>query len=119
MLCTYPNRKHKKHRSKHRQKDSGSESGAEGQDGEDMELIDNLLEAGLERTVAVPRQAAAAAAAGRDVEIRHATAGNGVIESMKIVVNNRNGTDEQVSHWRVCEAPRTKILLSSLSHEPS
>ncbi|ROT67009.1 putative serine/threonine-protein kinase PRP4-like [Penaeus vannamei] len=84
-------RKHKKHRSKHRHKDSDSESSAS-EDGSDIQLVDELLESGLE---AVNNPGTQARERGRDVEILRAPAGNGIVESMKIVVNNHNGSKEE------------------------
>ncbi|KAK8726432.1 hypothetical protein OTU49_010256, partial [Cherax quadricarinatus] len=84
-------RKHKKHRSKHRHKESESES-AESEDVEDVQLIDELLESGLEALVTNHERPRSH---GRDVEIRRASAGNGIVESMKIVVNNHNGSRDQ------------------------
>lgn len=62
----------------------------------DLELIDDLLEKSLKpespttANIDIPAQA-------RDVEILRASAGNGIVESMKIVVSNRNGSKEQVT----------------------
>lgn len=94
MIYLYYFRKHKKHRCKHRHKGSESESGES--ETEDVELIDELLESGLEVIVSnhdQPRDRE------RDVEIMQASAGNGIVESMKIVVDNRNGTRDQVSNF--------------------
>lgn len=56
--------------------------------------MDELLESGLE---AVNNPGTQARERGRDVEILRAPAGNGIVESMKIVVNNHNGSKEEVS----------------------
>lgn len=56
--------------------------------------MDELLESGLE---AVNNPGTQARERGRDVEILRASAGNGIVESMKIVVNNHNGSKEEVS----------------------
>ncbi|XP_064081769.1 serine/threonine-protein kinase PRP4 homolog [Macrobrachium nipponense] len=81
-------RKHKKHRSRHRRKDSSS---SESQD-EDVEIIDELLESGLGDLDDVEPHSQALETRGRDVEILRSSTGNGVLESMKIVVNNQNGS---------------------------
>lgn len=93
-------RRHKKHRSKHRHKDSDSDS-ADSNDEEDLELIDDLLEKSLKPAASTtPRTETTTQA--RDVEILRASAGNGIVESMKIVVNNRNGSKEQVTTSVTC-----------------
>ncbi|KAG0717749.1 hypothetical protein GWK47_053817 [Chionoecetes opilio] len=95
-------RRHKKHRCKHRPKDSESDSG-ESED-EELQLIDDILESSLQppdSPVAVcdipspPPKVKRLSITGRDVEILRSSAGNGIVESMKIVVDNRNGSRDQ------------------------
>lgn len=89
FICNW--RRHKKHRSKHKHK--GSESDSE--ESEEVTLIDELLESRLEAAVS---DSGHQPEGGRDVEMVQTAAGNGLVESMKIIVNNHNNFKSQVSH---------------------